>query len=167
MSDVHGQHSTPKKKHPYELKALEIAYMKSNKPVPLRRPFPVKSSKSINKRKPIIAAFPLISSFLLVKPKPPTSSSITILTSSILTSDAVNPGCAFPLNIISADPPEVTAPLILMYIFSPSIFTGYTNSFLNAGVRALKTGLLGYHSFISPVRRSNVLSVVGQTMQPS
>uniref|UniRef100_A0A0A9DVW4 Uncharacterized protein n=1 Tax=Arundo donax TaxID=35708 RepID=A0A0A9DVW4_ARUDO len=56
---------------------------------------------------------------------------------------------------------------MLIYMFSSSVFTRYTNSFLKAGVRALRTGFFGYHSFISPVRRSNVLSVDGQTMQPS
>lgn len=34
-------------------------------------------------------------------------------------------------------------------------------------MRTLRTGFFGYHSLISPVWRSNVLSVVGQTMHPS
>ncbi|KAG5576981.1 hypothetical protein H5410_057115 [Solanum commersonii] len=34
--------------------------MKSKNPVPLRRPLPVKSSKSSSNRKPITAAFPFI-----------------------------------------------------------------------------------------------------------
>lgn len=52
-------------------------------------------------------------------------------------------------------------------MFSSSVFTGYTKSVLRAGVRTLSTGFFGYHSFMAPVRRSNVLSVVGQTIQPS
>ena len=52
------------------LKAFEAAYRKSKKPVPLRRPLPVESSKSIKNKKPIMAACPFINSFLLVKPNP-------------------------------------------------------------------------------------------------
>lgn len=57
--------------------------------------------------------------------------------------------------------------LMLMKMFSPSVFTGYTNIFPRGGVRALSTGFLGYQSLTAPVLKSKVLSVDGQTMHPS
>ncbi|GER27587.1 ATPase E1-E2 type family protein / haloaciddehalogenase-like hydrolase family protein [Striga asiatica] len=145
--------------------------MKSKNPVPLSRPLPVSSSKSNSNKKPIAAAFPFINSFFPVNlngnSKTTLKNTGTLSTSSTFTSEAVTPGLAFPLKTISVDLSDCKLLLMLMYIFSLSVFTGYTNKVLRGGVSALSTRFLGYQSLISPVRKSKVLSVVGQTIHPS
>jgi hypothetical protein len=71
-----------------------------------------------------------------------------------------------PITISAAALRVIPAPR-LMKMFWSSVLTGKMKRFLRGGVRTRRTGFFGYHSFISPVRRSNVLSVVGQIIHPS